>query len=224
MSLLSGIAMAQNVTPRLENIADPDARHDACLELVTQDPELAYEEALIWKGDGGGRRARHCVAIALFANGHEDEAAYRLENMAGEEFIGTTLIRANMYAESADFWLLAGEYENAYNAAHAGLELDAQHLDLRLARARAYAKLGRWEFAEIDLNSALALHPNNAKALRLRADARRRLGQLDAALKDAESAMIADSSSVESALVRGEIREQIRLKSLAHKPIMSSVP
>ena len=30
---------------------------------------------MIWQDEGGGRRAKHCVAMSLFALGHEVEAA-----------------------------------------------------------------------------------------------------------------------------------------------------
>lgn len=203
-------ALATN--PILNADDDFDMRHAACIEKITEDPEAAYEDALIWKGDGGGRRAQHCVALALFALGHEDEAAYRLETMAAKVGIGTADMRADLYAEAAGFWMLASEPRKAYDAAHAGLNLSEQHLELRLLRARAYAAMGRWDYAEIDLSSALAFHPGNPEALRYRADSRRRIGDLDNALLDIEAALRSDPTDVESAIVRGQIREDIRLK------------
>ena len=58
--------------------ANFDTRHTECLQAITEDPQLAYEEAMIWRGDGGGRRAKHCEAMALFAIGQKEEAAHRL--------------------------------------------------------------------------------------------------------------------------------------------------
>ena len=47
-----------------------DQRHKDCLEQIGQDADLAFEEAMIWRDQGGGRRSRHCEAMALFALGH----------------------------------------------------------------------------------------------------------------------------------------------------------
>lgn len=191
-----------------------DGLHDDCLDLVAQDAELGYEHGLTWKGDGGGRRAHHCIAMALFALGHRDEAAYRLEILAGEAFVGPPQVRGDLYAQSADFWLAAGENSRAYEVASKGLDIAKDNIDLRLARARAYAQLERWDYAEIDLTSALAFHPGHESALRYRADARRRLGKFDEALRDIEQAMRINPVSVENALVRGQINEDMRLDAL----------
>ena len=217
-SALMADEVALSTSPILSADDDFDARHAACINAISDDPELAYENALIWKGDGGGRRARHCVALALFALGHEDEAAHRIETMAAEIGIGEVDMRADLYAEAAGFWMLAGEPRKSYETAAAGIALDESHLELRLARARAYAALDRWDYAEIDLTSALAFHPGNSEALRYRADARRRQGDLENALYDIESAMRSDPTNVETALVRGQIREDIRLAKAAPQP------
>ena len=193
-------------------IEDFDARHDGCLTAITKDADLAYEDALIWKNDGGGRRAAHCVAMALFALGHKQESASRLEEMGADIGAGTPAMRADRYTESADFWLAAGDENSAHRAASAALDLSPEHLGARLTRARAYAGLERWDYAEVDLTSALVYHPGNVKALRYRADARRRLGKLDDALADIEQAM-RGGADVETALVRGEIREAMRLSA-----------
>lgn len=200
-------AHAQDSVPPV----DFDARHEACLLAITKDADTAYEDALIWKGDGGGRRARHCVAMALFALGHKDEAASRLEAMGAEIRTGTPQMRADWLTESADFWLASGDARAAYRTSNEALNLVPTHLDARLSRARSYAKLERWDYAEIDLTSALVQHPGNVKALRYRADARKRLDKLQEASEDIELALRLDPTSVETALVRGEIREAIRL-------------
>ena len=80
-----------------------DAKHKECLERIAQDNQLAFEEAMIWQDEGGGRRAKHCVAMALYALGHEDEAANRLDSLAMASDGGTKLMRADFYAEAANF-------------------------------------------------------------------------------------------------------------------------
>ncbi|MGB0906187.1 MAG: hypothetical protein ACPGVT_01745, partial [Maricaulaceae bacterium] len=74
--LLAAPSMAEDLT------AEFDAKHKECLERIAVDADLAYEEAMIWRGDGGGRRAKHCVAMALYAVGHTEEAAHRLNKLA----------------------------------------------------------------------------------------------------------------------------------------------
>lgn len=196
---------------------DFDARHKACLEQITQDEELAFEEAMIWQSQGGGRRARHCVAMALFALGHADEAAIRLEKLAKAPDAGSPAMRAGFYVEATDFWLKAQQPRKAIESATAGLKIAAAHIDLYIVRARAYAALGRWDFAEIDLSSALAYVPDEPRALRYRADARLQQGKLDLAQADINKAVTLDRENIDILLVRGKIIEAIRLEAVNTK-------
>lgn len=190
-----------------------DAKHKNCLEKIADDAETAFEDALIWQGDGGGRRARHCVAMALFALGHEEEAAFRLEKLAKAPDGGSPAMRAGYYAESADLWLKANTPHKAYDAATAGLKIAKSDTALRIVRARAYAAMGRWDYAETDLTSALAFEPQNAAALRYRADARLRQDKLDQALVDIKKSMRYNPDSIDTLVVRGKIIEAKRLRA-----------
>ncbi|HHL42209.1 MAG TPA: hypothetical protein ENJ42_01200 [Hellea balneolensis] len=193
---------------------DFDKKHEQCLKQIAQDAEIAFEEALIWQSQGGGRRAKHCVAMALFALDHADEAAFRLEKLAKAPDGGDNDMRAGYYAESADLWLEAKLPRKAYDAATAGLDLKRDDVDLRIVRARAYAALGRWDYAEIDLTSALAFHPDEPRALRFRADARLRQDKLDLAKQDIDRAVQLDGKNIDTLLVRGKINEALRLAKL----------
>ena len=203
-----GAAFAADLTEEF------DRKHKACLERIAEDNALAFEEAMIWQDEGGGRRAKHCVAMALYALGHEDEAAARLDSLAMASDGGTKLMRADFSAEAANFWLIDGQADRAYKSASEGLKLRKDHIDLRIARARAYAMLERYDYAEIDLTSVLKFSPGNADALRYRADAKMNQGRLDEAKIDIESALRADPTKVETALLRGQINEAIRLDAL----------
>ena len=88
---------------------------------------LAFEEAMIWRDQGGGRRARHCEAMALFALGHEDEAAHRLDQLASGADGGSDVMRSNFRLEAANFWLAAAEAEKAKASVMAGLEYETNH-------------------------------------------------------------------------------------------------
>jgi tetratricopeptide (TPR) repeat protein len=190
---------------------DFDAQHERCLEKISDDADIAYEDALIWQSEGGGRRARHCVARALNALGHPGEAASRLEKIATAPDGGTPEMRAGFYAEAANLWLDAGEPGKAHDAASAGLEKARSHLDLRIVRARAYGALGHWGFALTELTSALAFHPDNADALRARANVYLQTNDLELAKADIERSVASDSTNIETLLLRGKINEAIRL-------------
>lgn len=209
-------AMVFTLPVQAEDLTEAfDTKHKACLEQIAEDAEIAYEEAMIWRGDGGGRRARHCEAMALFALGHAEEAAYRLHRLAESPEGGSDQMKANFYAEAADFWLMAQEPHQAYKSADAGLKLLQDHQASRVARARAYALLERYDYAEIDLTSALVFEPRNADIYRYRANARHEQGNLTGAKADIERALELDMSSVETALLRGQINESLRTSNLS---------
>jgi len=211
LGLLPLIAISFTEAPLAEDLtASFDAKHKRCLERIAEDSELAFEEAMIWQDDGGGRRAKHCVAMALYTLGHETEAASRLDALAKASDGGTPAMRADFYSEAANFWLVADKPDRAYKSATDGLNLKIDHLDLRIARARAYAMSGYYEYAEMDLTSVLGFDPKHAGALRYRADARLQQGRLSEAKADIENSLAYNPTVIETALLRGQINEAIR--------------
>ena len=189
-----------------------DERHKLCLEAIASDPETAYESAMIWVGRGGGHRAKHCEAMALFAIGQTEEAGFRLDKLvaAFPENGGREIdkMRMNYGTEAAQSWLQAGKLDRAWNSATRALEIEPAHAAARITRARTYFAMDRVDDAHTDLDSVLAFHPDHPQALRFRADARMRKGELDAALQDAELSLSIEPT-VETALIRGHIREAI---------------
>ena len=212
--LIGGLTLISTPSLAADLTAEFEARHKSCLEEIAVDAQEAYELALRWEDEGGGRRAKHCVAMALYALGHEDEAAFRLDKLAAGADGGSNSTRVKHYAEAANFWLAVNEADKAYASASAGLKLEYDHLDLRIARARAYALSGRYDYAETDLTSVLTLDPAHSAALRYRADARFKQDKVAEAQKDVEAALNLDPTSVETALLRGQIREAVRLAAL----------
>ncbi len=213
--LATGFAISANAA---DLTAEFDAKHKNCLEQIAVDADLAYEDAMVWRSDGGGRRAKHCEAMALFALGHKEEAARRLDKLSKSKEAGSKDLQANFAAEAADFWLLANKPHKAYASASHGLDTLENHTGSRIARARAYALLERYDYAEIDLTSALVFDPDNAEALRYRADARHQQRKLNDAKTDIEKALELDPTSVETALLRGRINEAIRLAETSANP------
>lgn len=192
-----------------------DAQHKMCLERIAVDQDLALEEAMIWRDQGGGRRARHCEAMALFALGHEGEAAHRLDGLAEGADGGSDEMRRNFRLEAANFWLAAKESAKAKASALAGLKYADADAPLRITLARSEAMAGRLEAAEDVLDTVIGANSSHAEALRYRADSRMRQGRLAGAKDDIEASLVADPTSVETALLRGHINEAIRLE--AHK-------
>jgi len=212
----------ESLSPAIDRTAQVDKKHKNCLEQIEVDAETAYEDAMIWRGDGGGRRARHCEAMALFALGHKEQAAFRLDQLGGMVGVLSPMQRKAYYLEAANFWLLAEEANKAYDSASAGLLIDRKDTELRITRARVYALLNRYKDSETDLTSALVFDRENADALRYRAEARMELNKLDLAKLDIDRAMLAAPTSVETALLRGKINEAIRIKNLPATPAVQA--
>ena len=187
-----------------------DLRHEACLDKITDNAENAYETALTWQNEGGGWRAQHCIAMSLFGLGRTAMAAHRLERIARAPQGVTDSQKADYFYEATNFWLLDEQFQKAYAASSAGLELRSEHLDMLIARARASVGLKDLTQAEKDLNRVVSLAPTRADAYRYRADIHKRVGDLDAALRDIEKSLTLDETQVETAVLRGDIREAIR--------------
>lgn len=192
-----------------------DLRHEACLDQISDNPEAAYETALTWKNEGGGYRAQHCVAMALFGLGRTEQAAHRLEQIARAPHSVTDRQKADYFFEAANFWLLAEDYDKAIAASSGGLDIRSEHLDLLISRARGHAGLKDYDAAKKDLDRVLKLAPSRADAYRYRADLHLRGGDHDAALRDINKSLDLDDTQVETALLRGDIREAIRKSDAA---------
>lgn len=196
-------------------LAQPDGeRYQACLDKTGSDPDTAYEDALIWRDEGGGTLARHCVAVALLELGHEAEAASRLESLADSPVSGSQFARVEIYSQSGNAFLLAGQPDAAGRAFTKALQLAADVPSLYIDRARAAAMTDDYAAAEADLAQALELRPGDPLALTLRAEARLQQGELDGAEADARAAVEADPRDVNARLVLGDVREMRRTGDL----------
>jgi len=80
--LLAAAALATPTFAQLGWDAESIQRYEACVAKTQTDPDTAFEDGLIFRNDGGGVLARHCIALALLELGHLEEAAARLEHAA----------------------------------------------------------------------------------------------------------------------------------------------
>jgi tetratricopeptide (TPR) repeat protein len=182
------------------------ATYDRCLKLAKQNPGAAQSLAQAWHERGGAHPADHCAAVALFGLKRYKEAATRLEVLA--EAMGTAPagLRAGVYDQAGQAWLLAGDPVRAYAAAGQALVLQPNDPELLLDRAEAAASARYFDKAIDDLDHILRADPSRIEALTYRASANRALDHLDPALADVEKALALAPNSVPALLERGNIR------------------
>ncbi|MEH6694018.1 MAG: tetratricopeptide repeat protein [Hyphomonas sp.] len=216
MSILAAaaisVALMQNVGA---DIAAREAtRLDACIARIDVDAEEAYEDALAWSFEGNRPGARQCVALALIALGQEDEGAARLEELANASDGGTMEQRALYLTQAGNAWLVAGAPEAAVVTLTNALKIMPNEPNLLVDRASAQILLGKWPEAIKDLDKALEALPGLAAAHQLRAEARLNMNDLEPALADVKAAMAAEPDNIDTLVLRGRIREAIRLSEV----------
>lgn len=189
-------------------------RYARCVALIDEDAERAYEEGMAWAADGQILGGYRCAALALVAQGRNEEGARRLESLATAANPAQGGLRAELLSQAGNAWLLAREpsqARSAFSRAIATVTPESEQMpDLLIDRARAYAMEGDFRQAEEDLSAALDKRPNDALALRLRATARMRQSAFQLAEADALAATQAEPGNVDNFLVLGHVRESIR--------------
>ena len=195
---------ARSAGPR--NAEADAATYDRCLKLAKQNPGAARSLAQTWHERGGAHPADHCAAVALFGLKRYKEAASRLEALAQAMTAAPAGLRAEVFDQAGQAWLLAGDPVRAYAAAGQALVLQPNDPELLLDRAEAAASAGYYDKAVDDLDHVLKANPNRIEALIYRASAYRALQRLDPALADAEKALAQAPNSVPALLERGNIR------------------
>jgi tetratricopeptide (TPR) repeat protein len=190
-------------------------RHKACIAKIDADAKGAYEDALQWMTSSGDRpAARHCAALALIELGQPAEGAIRLEDLANAKDAGTIDARAVYLAQAGNAWLIAKQPEAAIVALTNAMKLKQRDNELLKDRARAFMMQKEWEDAGADLDSANQLAPRDAEALRLRATVLKELNRYDEAWSDISTALAIAPTDVKNVVVRGDIREAIRLAGM----------
>jgi len=182
------------------------ATYERCLKLAKQNPGAAQNLAQAWHERGGAHPADHCAAVALFGLKRYKEAATRLEVLAQAMTTAPAGLRAGVFDQAGQAWLLAGDPVRAYAAAGQALILQPNDPELLLDRAEAAASAKYFDKAVADLDHVLKSDPNRVEALIYRASANRALDRLDPALADVEKALAQAPNSVPALLERGNIR------------------
>lgn len=208
-AILLPFALLQGQAAVVEN-----TRFEACVEQIGQDAAAAYETAMAWAAEGQSLNGYRCAAMALIALERYQEGARRLESLAVAISADNTAMRAELFSQAGNAWLLAregGQARSAFTRAIATLESDpAQLPDLLIDRARAYAMERDWRRSEEDLSRALDIRADDPLALRLRAAARMQQRAYDLAEADVNAAIRLEPGNVDNYLVLGHIRESRR--------------
>tara|TARA_R110001599_G_scaffold1980_4_gene10343 strand:- start:11561 stop:12235 length:675 start_codon:yes stop_codon:yes gene_type:complete len=189
-------------------------RLNACIAHIDENAEEAYEDALAWSFEGNRPGARQCVALSLIALGQEAEGAARLEELANATDGGTLEQRALYLTQAGNAWLVAGAPEAAIVTLSNALKIIPNDPNLLVDRASAHIMLDQWTHAISDLDAALESSPGFGTAHHLRAEARLNTGDLDLALSDVKAAMTAEPDNIDTLVLRGRVREAIRLSEV----------
>jgi tetratricopeptide (TPR) repeat protein len=204
----AAILAAASPSPKLSSPLDASSQYDSCLAEVATSPQAALNRAEAWHESGGGFPAEHCAAVALIGLKRYDQAARRLEALAGAMMIQTPELRAATLEQAGQAWLLANDAAKAKADFDAGLSFSPHNPDLLIDRAEAYAAGGQYWEAIDDLNRALESTPDNVTALIYRASAYRNAGGADGlelGLADVERALKLSPNDVSGLLERGNI-------------------
>lgn len=203
--LLPILSLLPVPVPAGAEVINPRQEYRTCLLLAGQKPEDGWEEALAWQSLGGGEPARHCAAVALIGLGKFEEAARRLELLAQSSH-GAETLRADMLAQAAQSWLLAGMPDKALADVETGLRLVPGHPELLLDKAVVLAQAGHHQEVVEVLSTLLKAQPNRVEAMVLRGSAHRILEKLDLAKDDIARALVLDPDLPDALLERGLIR------------------
>jgi tetratricopeptide (TPR) repeat protein len=212
---LAFVSAAFAQTVGAEVVADEQARFAACAAKIETDAEAAYETALTWSHQGNRPAARHCLALSMIGIGRAGEGAGRLEQLANARDGGTLDARAVYLVQAGHAWIQAGAPDAAVVAFTNALKLNADAPDILVDRAGAYVLTENLDAATRDLDTALKQSPGFAPAHQLRARVRLEQGKPDLALEDVKAALTTEPTNIETLVLRGRVREAIRLTSTA---------
>jgi tetratricopeptide (TPR) repeat protein len=179
--------------------------YEQCLDLLENDPAGAAAFAEGWAA--GQEGAAHCLALSRIALGQPAEGAAALEAMAGRS-TAPTAVRAMLWGQAGQAWVMADEGERAYAAMTRAVGLLGDDVELLIERAGVASGLERYEDALADLDQVLAREPGRVDAMTLRAAALRRLERMAAAEAEVARALALDPDFPEGLLERGILRQR----------------
>lgn len=206
LALLAGAALAAPATAQRAGAEDMNLLHDRCIAFVREHPKEGLDKAKIWREQGGGFWADHCVATALFVLRDFAGAAKRFEALATAMMAMPAPQRAVTLDQAGQAWLDANEFARAKADFDAAIAINGEDPDLLIDRAEAYAAMNQYWDAIDDLNRCIELAPKRAEPYIYRASAYRSVDALDLAFEDVERGLKLAPDSVLGLLERGNLR------------------
>lgn len=205
--LWGGTAAAQLTLPtvRSDRTAPAADRYEDCLASAETRPINTAREARAWEEEGGGRAARHCLAIALLRQGEVEEAAWRLDGLAAELAETDPALAATLGSQAAAAWEEAGRPDRAASAHDTAVALVPADPDRRLDRAAFRGRENDFDGAIADLQAVVAAEPDNPTAHLLVAAAYRRMGLPRDGLAAIETALALAPEAPALLLERGNL-------------------
>jgi len=189
-------------------LAQDSARYGRCLETAGKNGAIALADAQAWAKSGGGTPAQHCAAVAEVQLKRYAAAAARLEGLARAAATPGHM-RAELFAQAGNAWLLGGNGARAAASLKAALTLSAGDADLYADLGRAEAMIRNWREAVQHLTTAIAMRPGSPELLLLRASARRALRQYKPALEDLNAALKMRPGDAAILMERGLLRRDL---------------
>ncbi len=209
---LCGAAQAQTINHAQQ--------YQACMKLVHQAPEAAFDSGLTWKSLGGGEAAEHCIATALIGMKRYKTGAQRLEKLA-DESRRPKEFKAQILAQAAQGWFLAEEVERARAVLTTAISLAPDNGELYVDRAEVRASRQHYRDAMDDLNRAIALDSKNVEAYVFRGSINRLTEAFEAAWEDINHALDLDGQNPEALLERGMLYRIEGVDDLARQDWMT---
>jgi predicted Zn-dependent protease len=178
----------------------------ACLDLVRDLPDKAYEAARTWFDAGGGDAARHCAALALLQVDKYEPAAEALQALAERgQSIGRTP-PASLWGQAADAWRLAGKPDKAVDMMRLAMARDSDSLLLRTELARVLSETGRDSEALNELDKVFAKRLYDPMALAVKAGVLYRGGRPLDALRALDQSLLVEPANPWALLERARIK------------------
>lgn len=205
LATLLGAALAAPAAAQRQG-DDVAVIHDRCVAYAHAHPREGLERAKLWRDQGGGFAAEHCIAMAMFELKDFAGAAKHFEELATRMIGMPPMQRAQTLDQAGQSWLDAGEPAHAKADFDAALSILGEEPDLLIDRAEAYAGMKQYWDAIDDLNRVIELAPNRADAYVYRGSAYRSVESLDLALEDVEHGLSLAPDMVLGLLERGNIK------------------
>jgi len=187
-------------------------RYEACLDLVETDPSEAFEDALLWRNEGGDWPSEHCHARALVAMGETERGTELIESIASIQRRGMVdHERLALWLEAGELWLDQNNFVSAESAFSVALALDTESALALDGRARSYLGLQLWNDAASDAAALTANLPNWADGWRYLAEAELERGHPTEAQSAIIAALRIDPANIDALVLRGRINEAMRM-------------